>query len=105
MKDIHLSEEQIVHHYFKDLWADMCKDILPSDTISADKCLGLYTFSVGLSKFVILGFYWRMFALSKIRLTIQILFGLSAGWIVARVRYIQSQCCSPCVRADEYRSR
>ncbi|KAF2997437.1 hypothetical protein E8E13_006125 [Curvularia kusanoi] len=76
MKDIHLSEKEIRHHYFVDLWADMW----------------LYTFSVGLSKFVILGFYWRMFALSKIRLPIQILFGLSAGWIVARITLICMQC-------------
>lgn len=25
MKDINMPEEQIVHHYFVDLWADMCK--------------------------------------------------------------------------------
>ena len=25
MKDIDLPEDQIVHHYFVDLWADMCK--------------------------------------------------------------------------------
>jgi len=24
MKDINLPEAQIVHHYFVDLWADMC---------------------------------------------------------------------------------
>jgi hypothetical protein len=47
---------------------------------------GMYTFSVGLSKFVILGFYWRMFSLSRIRQPIRILFVLSAGWIIARVR-------------------
>lgn len=45
----------------------------------------MYTFSVGLSKFVILGFYWRMFSLSMIRWPIRILFMLSGCWIVARV--------------------
>jgi hypothetical protein len=45
----------------------------------------LYTFSVGLSKFVILGFYWRMFSKSLIRQPIRILFACSIGWIIARV--------------------
>ncbi|KAJ4985281.1 hypothetical protein SVAN01_09226 [Stagonosporopsis vannaccii] len=76
MKDINLSEEQIVHHYFVDLWADMW----------------LYTFSVGLSKFVILGFYWRMFSLSMIRWPIRALFVFSAGWIIVRVVLICIQC-------------
>ncbi|KAF3045555.1 hypothetical protein E8E12_009776 [Didymella heteroderae] len=76
MKDIDLPPEQIVHHYFVDLWADMW----------------MYTFSVGLSKFVILGFYWRMFSLSMIRWPIRILFVLSGCWIVARVTLICMQC-------------
>ncbi|KAF2625855.1 hypothetical protein BU25DRAFT_344858 [Macroventuria anomochaeta] len=76
MADINLPEEQIVHHYFVDLWADMW----------------LYTFSVGLSKFVILGFYWRMFSLSMIRQPIRILSVLSAGWIIVRVTLICMQC-------------
>jgi hypothetical protein len=61
--------EQIVHHYFLDLFADMW----------------LYTFSVGLSKFVILGFYWRLFSTSFIRQPIRILFACSVAWIVVRV--------------------
>ena len=28
MKDIDLPEDQIVHHYFVDLWADMCEAYL-----------------------------------------------------------------------------
>ncbi|KAL1611690.1 hypothetical protein SLS59_000409 [Nothophoma quercina] len=71
-----MPEEQIVHHYFVDLWADMW----------------LYTFSVGLSKFVILGFYWRMFGLSIIRQPIRVLFVASAGWIIVRVTLICMQC-------------
>ncbi|XPS71185.1 hypothetical protein M3J09_003372 [Ascochyta lentis] len=76
MKEIDLPEEQIVHQYFVDLWADMW----------------LYTFSVGLSKFVILGFYWRMFSMSMIRQPIRILFACSAGWIIVRVTLICMQC-------------
>ena len=70
IEDIKMPVDQIVHHYFLDLWADMW----------------LYTFSVGLSKFVILGLYWRMFRLSSIRQPIRILFGLSTAWIIVRVR-------------------
>ncbi|KAF1934161.1 uncharacterized protein M421DRAFT_415212 [Didymella exigua CBS 183.55] len=76
MKDIDLPADEIVHHYFVDLWADMW----------------MYTFSVGLSKFVILGFYWRMFSLSMIRWPIRTLFGLSAAWMIARVTLICLQC-------------
>jgi hypothetical protein len=66
-----MHEEQIVHHYFLDLWADMW----------------MYTFSVGLSKFVILGFYWRMFSTSFIRQPIRILFACSVIWIIVRVSH------------------
>ncbi|KAH7078622.1 hypothetical protein FB567DRAFT_140174 [Paraphoma chrysanthemicola] len=52
----------------------------------------LYTFSVGLSKFVILGFYWRTFEHSSIRPVIQILFACSALWIITRVGLILAQC-------------
>jgi hypothetical protein len=69
LQDIDMPQAEIEHHYFLDLWADMW----------------MYTFSVGLSKFVILGFYWRMFSTSLIRQPIRILFVCSAGWIVARV--------------------
>jgi hypothetical protein len=69
LKDIDMPMEQIVHHYFLDLFADMW----------------LYTFSVGLSKFVILGFYWRLFSTSFIRQPIRILFACSVAWIVVRV--------------------
>jgi hypothetical protein len=62
---------ELEHHYFLDLWVDMW----------------LYTFSVGLSKFVILGFYWRMFSTSLIRQPIRILFACSVGWIITRVRF------------------
>jgi hypothetical protein len=76
LQDIDLPEDVIVHHYFLDLFADMW----------------LYTFSVGLSKFVILGFYWRMFSTSFIRQPIRVLFACSAGWIIVRVALICSQC-------------
>ena len=66
----HMPMKQIIYHYYLDLWVDMW----------------LYTFSVGLSKFVILGLYWRMFGLSTIRQPIRILFACSAGWIIVRVR-------------------
>jgi hypothetical protein len=69
LKDIDMPPEQIAHHYFLDLFVDMW----------------FYTFSVGLSKFVILGFYWRMFSTSLIRQPIRILFACSAAWIVVRV--------------------
>ncbi|KAH7381562.1 hypothetical protein BKA66DRAFT_464438 [Pyrenochaeta sp. MPI-SDFR-AT-0127] len=68
--------DQIIHHYFLDLWADMW----------------LYTFSVGLSKFVILGLYWRMFSLSILRQPIRILFVCSGGWLIVRVVLILLQC-------------
>ncbi|KAH3986857.1 hypothetical protein HBI56_010590 [Parastagonospora nodorum] len=66
----------VEHHYFLELWFDMW----------------FYTFSVGLSKFVILGFYWRLFSRSFIRLPIRILFGCSTAWIVARVFLTCLQC-------------
>lgn len=69
INDIDMSEEDIVHHYFFDLWIDMW----------------FYTFSVGLSKFVILGFYWRTFSLSIIRQPIRILFVCSVCWVIVRV--------------------
>ena len=72
LEEIDMSMNLIVYHYFLDLWADMW----------------LYTFSVGLSKFVILGFYWRMFSLSVIRQPIRILMACSAAWIIARVSYL-----------------
>ncbi|KAH7079321.1 hypothetical protein BKA63DRAFT_508165 [Paraphoma chrysanthemicola] len=65
-----------MHHYQLELWIDMW----------------LYTFSVGLSKFVILGFYWRTFEHSSIRPVIQILFAFSTLWIITRVGLILSQC-------------
>ncbi|KAF2131898.1 hypothetical protein P153DRAFT_373752 [Dothidotthia symphoricarpi CBS 119687] len=76
LENIGLPEDQIVRHYFLDLWADMW----------------MYTFSVGLSKFVLLGFYWRTFGLSIIRQPIRILFVCSACWIVVRVTLISMQC-------------
>lgn len=69
-----MPEDEIVYHYFLDLWVDMW----------------FYTFSVGLSKFVILGFYWRTFSLSVIRQPIRILFVCSVGWIVVRVSGIST---------------
>ncbi|KAJ4373797.1 hypothetical protein N0V83_002536 [Neocucurbitaria cava] len=75
LQDINLPTEQIEYHYFKDLWVDMW----------------LYTFSVGLSKFVILGFYWRVFSLSIIRQPIRILFACSAGWIIVVLILMQCQ--------------
>ena len=69
LHDIDMAEDEIVYHYFLELWVDMW----------------FYTFSVGLSKFVILGFYWRTFGLSVIRQLIRILFVCSACWIVVRV--------------------
>jgi hypothetical protein len=56
--EIDMPEDMIVYHYFLDLFLDMW----------------FYTFSVGLSKFVILGFYWRMFSLSILRQPIRVLF-------------------------------
>jgi hypothetical protein len=76
MDDVPLEPDVIVRHYFVDLFADMW----------------LYTFSVGLSKFVILGFLWRTFKLSIIRNPIRILFVLSFLWITARVCLILSTC-------------
>ncbi|ORY04385.1 hypothetical protein BCR34DRAFT_634161 [Clohesyomyces aquaticus] len=74
LKDINLPEKQVVHQYFVDLWADMW----------------MYTFSVGLSKFVVLGFYWRNFSRSIIRQPIHILLAFSAGWIIVRLRTIDT---------------
>ncbi|KAG9187831.1 hypothetical protein G6011_05702 [Alternaria panax] len=68
LQDVEMPEDEIVYHYFLDLWVDMW----------------FYTFSVGLSKFVILGFYWRTFSLSIIRQPIRILFACSVGWIIVR---------------------
>jgi hypothetical protein len=70
MTDLDMPRDQIQRHYFLELWIDMW----------------LYTFSVGLSKFVILGLYWRLFSKSLIRQPIRMLFALSALWIVGRVR-------------------
>jgi hypothetical protein len=67
--DLAMPRDQIQHHYFLELWIDMW----------------LYTFSVGLSKFVILGLYWRLFSKSLIRQPIGILFALSGLWILGRV--------------------
>ena len=69
MADVNLPANVIERDYYLDLWVDEW----------------LYTFSIGLSKFVILGLYWRMFGLSIIRQPIRILFGLSFCWIVMRV--------------------
>jgi hypothetical protein len=60
---------EIERHYYLDLFIGMW----------------LYTFSIGFSKFVILGFYWRMFSTSLMRQPVRILFGLSALWILSRV--------------------
>jgi hypothetical protein len=76
MADVQLPQNEITYHYFLDLWVDMW----------------LYTFSVGLSKLVILGFYWRMFSTSVIRQPIRILFACSVGWIITRVTLIFLQC-------------
>ncbi|CAO2657756.1 Nn.00g038820.m01.CDS01 [Neocucurbitaria sp. VM-36] len=75
LEEIDLPTDQIVYHYFQDLWVDMW----------------LYTFSVGLSKFVILGFYWRVFSLSTIRQPIRILFACSVGWIIVTLILMQCQ--------------
>jgi hypothetical protein len=69
LQDIDMAEDEIVYHYFLELWVDMW----------------FYTFSVGLSKFVILGFYWRTFSLSVTRQPIRVLFVCSACWIIVRV--------------------
>jgi hypothetical protein len=70
LHQIDMPEDEIMHHYFLDLWMDMW----------------FYTFSVGLSKFVILGFYWRTFGFSIIRQPIRILFVCSVVWIIVRVK-------------------
>ena len=88
MKDIQRTKEEIEHDYHRDLWADMCNGLPISNITAADRCTGLYTFSVGLSKFVILGFYWRMFSHSTIRWPIRMLLAMSAAWIITRVRLI-----------------
>jgi hypothetical protein len=67
--DVKIPKNEITYHYYMDLWIDMW----------------LYTFAVGLSKFVILGFYWRMFSTSIIRQPIRILFACSVVWIITRV--------------------
>ncbi|KAF1947160.1 hypothetical protein EJ02DRAFT_417756 [Clathrospora elynae] len=74
--DIDMAEDLIVYHYFMDLFVDMW----------------FYTFSIGLSKFVILGFYWRTFSSSIIRQPIRILFICSMGWIITRIMLISLQC-------------
>jgi hypothetical protein len=68
--DVKISISEITYHYFLDLWIDEW----------------MYTFAVGLSKFVILGFYWRVFSISIIRQPIRILFACSVAWIITRVR-------------------
>ena len=67
--DIDMRREQIERHSYFELWVDMW----------------FYTFSVGLSKFVILGLYWRLFSTSVIRQPIRILFVSSVIWIIVRV--------------------
>ncbi|KAH8719423.1 hypothetical protein GQ44DRAFT_659162 [Phaeosphaeriaceae sp. PMI808] len=52
----------------------------------------LYTFSVGLSKIVMLGWYWRIFSKTPIRQPIRILFVCSIGWMVVRVALLSSVC-------------
>ena len=69
MKDIDMDKDLIFYHFFLELWIDMW----------------FYTFSVGLSKFVILGLYWRTFSLSVTRWPIRIISVCSACWIIARV--------------------
>ncbi|KAF2877083.1 hypothetical protein BDV95DRAFT_601498 [Massariosphaeria phaeospora] len=76
IKDVDMPFDEILHHFLLDLWADMW----------------LYTFSVGLSKFVVLGLYWRMFSRSLVRQPIRILGGLSVCWLIARVGIIVFQC-------------
>jgi len=76
MIGLELPRGQIERKYFFELWIDMW----------------LYTFSVGLSKFVILGLYWRLFSKSFIRQPIRVLFALSALWIIGRVILILLQC-------------
>lgn len=88
MKDIQRTKEEIEYDYYRDLWADMCNGLPISNITTADRFTGLYTFSVGLSKFVILGFYWRMFSHSTIRWPIRMLLAMSAAWIITRVRLI-----------------
>ncbi|KAF2680924.1 hypothetical protein K458DRAFT_89504 [Lentithecium fluviatile CBS 122367] len=43
-----------------------------------------YAFSLGSAKLAILGFYWRMFRTSKLRLPIQILAGSTIVWLILR---------------------
>jgi hypothetical protein len=76
MADIDAPREAIERDYFLALWIDMW----------------LYTFSVGLSKFVILGLYWRLFGRSLIRQPIRILSFFSVLWIIGRVLLILLQC-------------
>ncbi|KAF2820061.1 hypothetical protein CC86DRAFT_124771 [Ophiobolus disseminans] len=76
LADIDMDIDQLKRHYFFELWIDMW----------------FYTFSVGLSKFVILGLYWRLFSRSIIRQPIRILFVGSALWLVGRVALILLQC-------------
>ncbi|KAL5117728.1 hypothetical protein ACEQ8H_004338 [Pleosporales sp. CAS-2024a] len=68
--------DRIEYHAHLDLFVDMW----------------FYTFSVGMSKFVILGFYWRTFSRSLIRQPIKCLFALSALWVLLRVVLIAIQC-------------
>jgi hypothetical protein len=71
IENVNIPKDEVTYYYFLDLWVDMW----------------LYTFAVGLSKFVILGFYWRMFSTSIIRQPIRILFACSVIWIITRVRF------------------
>ena len=68
-EEIDMPEDMTMYQYFLEIFVDMW----------------FCTFSVGLSKFVILGFYWSMFALSAIRQPIRILLACSAVWIIVRV--------------------
>ncbi|RMZ72310.1 integral membrane [Pyrenophora seminiperda CCB06] len=76
IKDINMPENLIYYHFFLDLWIDMW----------------FYTFSVGLSKFVVLGLYWRTFSLSVTRWPIRILFVCSGCWLIVRVLLVTLQC-------------
>ncbi|KAF2649627.1 hypothetical protein K491DRAFT_574461, partial [Lophiostoma macrostomum CBS 122681] len=69
MSTIPMPVNEIERKFFREQWIDMW----------------FYTFSLGLSKFVILGLYWRLFSRSIIRQPVRILAGLNSCWILLRV--------------------
>ncbi|KAH8688524.1 hypothetical protein BGZ61DRAFT_391910 [Ilyonectria robusta] len=55
-------------------------------------CEYFYAFSIASTKFTILTLYWRLFKLSWIRIPIQIMFVISAMWIILRTFMVSFQC-------------